>query len=156
MLTRSSRLVGNFEPSYSPDGKKIIFVSDRNGRNDVFTMDVSGSHLRDLASRPQFFSPDPSFAPDGQQVIFENDPSGHSKIYLIRADGSHLRQLTHTSEAQAPFDAIFAPDGKQIAFLTNGPDIFVMNVDGSHVRRLTHSSPSVANQDLSWQALPSH
>lgn len=155
-LTHSSRRVGNFEPSYSPDGKKIIFVSDRDGRNDVFTMSADGSQLRDLASGPQFFSPDPSFSPDGKQIIFENDPSGHSEIYLVNADGSNLRQLTHTSDAQAPFDAIFAPDGKQIAFLTLASEIFTMNADGSSVRQLTHTSPSVANQDLSWQARPRH
>ena len=78
------------DPSWSPDGTRIAFVSDRpgaTGPNDVFVMDVDGSNVLDISNSPGTDWA-PEWSPDGSRIAFRNDRTGDFEIYVMNADGS--------------------------------------------------------------------
>lgn len=83
------------EGSYSPDGKRIVFCSDRDGDPDLYIMDADGKNVRQLTTASGYDG-GPFFSPDGQRVIFRSDrkKEGFLQIYVIDADGKNERALT--------------------------------------------------------------
>ena len=85
-VTRSEAWDG--APSWSPDGMRLAFASDRTGTGlQVFVVDVDGSNLRRLTSQG---GSGPVWSPDSRQIIF----SWGASLYVMNADGSFLAQLT--------------------------------------------------------------
>jgi Tol biopolymer transport system component len=134
-------------PSLSPDGKKILFDSDRSGNSELYVMDLDGNNLKRLTNSPEHDN-SPKWSPDGKQIVFARDLAENSEIFIINADGSNERRLT-----QVPGDDShpnFSPDGKKIIFNSarTSPDlkiewrlqfheVFIMNIDGSDVRQIS-------------------
>lgn len=150
------------EATVSPDGKKIVFTSTRNGDLDLYTMDVDGKNVRRLTTElgydgGAFFSPDgewicyrahhPQAAEDQKTYrdLLAKDlvrPS-RMELFVMRADGSERRQITRFGAAS--FCPFFTPDGKKLIFASNRDDangrnfeLYLINLDGSGVERLTH------------------
>ena len=81
-------------PSWSPDGRRIAFISNRNGGNyQIYMMDSNGKNLRRLTQGPRDWFP--AWSPDGQTIAFESggDEEWSSKIHVVSPDGSNLRRL---------------------------------------------------------------
>src|SRR5262249_11110274 len=123
---------------------KIVFVSTRDGNEEIYTMNVNGSNQTRLTNNIAF-DYSPSFSPDGSKIVFYSDRSGLSKldIYVMNAnDGSNQQQLTSNSAVNA-FPS-FSPDGKQIAFASTRDSgkyqIYIMSADGLNQNRLTGNS----------------
>ena len=91
-LTRIARVNGAL-PSWSPDGRKIVFVSDRDGNLEVYVMNADGSGQRNLTRHPGHDS-DPAWSPDGRKIAFTTKREGNFEIYVMNADGSGQRNLT--------------------------------------------------------------
>jgi len=149
------------ETTVSPDGKRLIFTSHRDGGIGLYTMNVDGTDLRKVHHR-RGYAGGAFFSPDGKWIVYrasfpKTDEEkadfeklladrllrpGNLEIYLARPDGSEERQLTNNGASNwAPS---FHPDGKTIVFASNlhAPksgkfSIYAMNVDGSGQRRLT-------------------
>lgn len=149
------------EATVSPDGKKIVFTSMRDGDLDIYTMNVDGSEVRRLTSTPGYDG-GPFFSPDGKQIIYRaHHPQAPEElkdyqdllkenlirptkleIFLMNADGSNQRQITQNGAASfAPF---FHPSGKKIIYCSNladpkkrNFDLFMINPDGTGQERIT-------------------
>jgi Tol biopolymer transport system component len=80
-------------PSWSPDGRKIVFVNFRDGNFDVYAMNADGSGLRNL-TRHSGHDSDSAWAPDGKKIAFTTKREGNFEIYVMNADGSGQRNLT--------------------------------------------------------------
>ena len=138
-LARPS-LIREGAPSWSPDGKRIVFYAERNDQPaDLFVMDADGSNIRQL-THTAAAEGYPSWSPDGRSITFEaDDASGNFDVYVMNADGSGTRRLTQ--DPRRDVGPAWSPDGKKIVFMSDraGPefDIFEMNADGSGVERLT-------------------
>jgi Tol biopolymer transport system component len=91
-LTRFSPGNGGL-PSWSPDGRKIVFVNDRDGNFEVYVMNADGSGQRNLTRHPGHDS-DPAWSPDGRTIAFTTKREGNFEIYVMNADGSGQRNLT--------------------------------------------------------------
>ena len=104
----------NTYPSWSPDGKKIVFrkiIGDMN--SEVFVADSDGSNQRNLTNNPAFDGW-PSWSPDGSQIVFASNRRANYQIFIMNADGSDVRLVANT-EGRAT-EPRWSPDGKSIYF----------------------------------------
>ncbi len=122
---------------WSPDGQKIVFMSNRGGSPpgsdgyDLYVMNADGSNLRQL-TRAHGWNATPAWSPDGEHIAFTSDQDGKdSGIWLIAPDGTGPRRLSDHGARPS-----WSPDGKKIAFMANG--ICVMDADGTNIQHLTH------------------
>lgn len=113
-------------PSFSPDGNSITFTSTRNGREQIFLMNVDGSDQRLIADGCSS-----TFSPDGNWLWFSTI-CGDSDIKRIQLDGTGLSTIG-SMFGQNPS---LSPDGQFVVFQSND-DIWIMNVDGSNPIQLT-------------------
>ena len=90
-LTRLSNSDGSF--SWSPDGRRIAFVSDHGGNDEVYVVNADGSGLRNLTRNPARDG-HPVWSTDGRTVGFVSNRGGNRDIYVMDADGSRQRNLT--------------------------------------------------------------
>jgi Tol biopolymer transport system component len=137
-------------PSWAPDGRWMVFESDRASFRDLWRIAPDGSGLRRLTdNREGNFDPDVS--PDGRSIAFASSRDGDAEVYVMRADGTGQRRLTaFYRDDWAPR---WSPDGRTIAFLSNreGTDrIFLVGADGTGLRRLTADRAQAQEADVAW------
>ena len=127
----------DYYPSWSPDGSRIVFFSDRDGNYEIYSMNPDGSNQTRLTDNPAG-DRQPSFSPNGQQILFVSERDGNVEIYVMNADGSDQKRLTENPASDhCPF---FSPDGKKILFNSNrdgNREIYIMNANGSQQTKLT-------------------
>jgi|GEM_PF-2338591 len=106
-------------PSFSPDGKKIVFTSKRDGNSEIYVMNNDGSNPTRLTNNNiNDFSP--SFSPDGKKIVFDKRISEYiSKIYIMNDDGSNQEELTAGNSND--YAETFSPNGQEIFY--NSGDI---------------------------------
>jgi TolB protein len=137
------------EASYSPDGKQIVFCSNRSGPEnlELYIMNADGSNVRQLTNAPGCYNGGPFFSPDGTKVIFRSDrkKKDQLQLYVINADGTGEKALTSDDNwvYWAPF---WHKDGKHILYTAadhSDPkarpnyDLYWMNIDTGKTTRLT-------------------
>jgi Tol biopolymer transport system component/TolB-like protein/Flp pilus assembly protein TadD len=130
-LTKSEKF--DADPSFSPDGREVAFVSNRDGNGEVYVLSLEDESVRRLTAHPGVDS-HPVFSPDGTQIAFTSDRGNESAdIFLVNADGSgNVLPLTNwvTNETLEPGG--WSPDGTKIAFFSdrNGKDdIYVVSAE---------------------------
>ena len=125
-LTRLTHSPGpDFDPSWSPNGRRIAFRSERSGEPEIWVMNADGTEQRRLAAGLS-----PAWSPDGSLIAFAGESGGLS---VIRPDGTGLRALPHTEGGEYPS---WSPDGTRIAFnsnLTGDHFMYITEADGSNV-----------------------
>ena len=132
-------------PSWSPDGRRIVFGSSRRedaGNLEIYVMDADGENQRNLTINDTHDN-NPSWSPNGKHIAFDSFGPGAQgiDIYVMDADGKNQRNLTnHPDRDRAPS---WSPDSKRIAFVSNrtrdfNPDLYVMDADGANPRNLTN------------------
>ena len=125
-------------PRWSPDGKRIVWVSTRDGNQDIYSADADGKNLKRLTSEIALDN-NPSWSPDGKRIAFTSNRAGNFEIHIMDADGGNVRRLTNHHALD--YWPTWSPDGKYIAFTSNRDgnyEIYMMNAAGTSVRNLTH------------------
>ncbi len=134
---------------WSPDGKRILFVSSRSGNLDVWAMSPDGSNQEQLTNTPEDEA-QASWSPDGTTIAVEREAGLGTDIWLMDADGSNLRNATNREKTDgAPS---WSPDGTKIVYGSSfgpGTNIWVMDADGSNQKNLTNTT-SGFNWDPAW------
>ena len=152
----------DLSPSWSPDGKRIAFVSNRDGHvhaihnwsmYEIYVMDADGGNLQNLTNSPQN-DLSPSWSPDGKRIAFASwdgkfiDFVAAYEIYVMDADGDNLQNLTNSpNDDRYPS---WSPNGERIVFSSERPghfigergitsEIYVMDTDGGNQQRLTEN-----------------
>jgi tricorn protease-like protein len=141
-------------PSWSPDGKHLVFFSNRDGNNEIYRMRADGSGQTNLTNDPGA-DETATFSPDGKRIVFASNRDGDYDVYRMNANGSGVTQLTDAAGSDG--FGVWSPDGRKIAFLSQrddpaGGDVYVMNADGSNQLRLTDASGT--DVSLDWLANP--
>ncbi len=127
-----------YVPMWSPDGTKILFVSNQDGNDEIYVIDHDGKNQRNISNHPADDG-GPCWSPDGKQIVFMSNRDNNWEIYRIDIDGKNLLRVTnHSATDEFP---LWSPDGKSIAFISmrqGNYDIYVVNPDGQYLRRLTY------------------
>lgn len=146
--------LGDDDPVYSPDGKRIAFerafgpvVNDNAAYVAIFAMNADGSRLTQLTKTPKGSADrQPEWSPDGRTIAFVHSGAGNEgAIEVMNADGSNIRRLTPFAIDAA--DPHWSPDGTRLLFNTyadavqyKSANLFTMRADGTHRVPLTHYS----------------
>ncbi len=150
---------GGYEPSWSPDGARLVFQYDGLWIADISTADISRISL-DLSGgkleNPYLVKP--AWSPGGEWIVFLNESGFAGDIYLVRPDGTELKRLTSTGDVSRDGNLVWSPDGKRIAFsagVGGELEIYVLDIaealQGKDDRRqLTDSPALVRNLVSSW------
>jgi Tol biopolymer transport system component len=180
-LTRDSGANGS--PSWSPDGKQIAFVSDRDdGKARIWIMNADGSNPRILPNSQNtgstgFHGSQPAWSPDGTKILFTAyricGGQAAVSIYVTNVDGTSSQLLTNDPNNCGWYSSPrWSPDGTKIlaglSIKTTGsnlepaPQIVVMNADGSNQINISNRGKYIFNSLLAtysdgqadWQPLP--
>jgi eukaryotic-like serine/threonine-protein kinase len=101
---------------YSPDGKKIVFVSDRSGSSQIWICDSDGSNAVQITSTDAPNNGTPRWSPDGRSIVFDSI-ADNLGVYLVPADGGTPRALVVDSHFNAA--ASFSRDGRWVYFVSD-------------------------------------
>src|SRR5215831_5946267 len=140
-----------YHASLSPDGKKLLFVSELNGSRDIWIADADGQNPVPLTDDPGT-EDQPAWSPDGSKIAYAAFPKerGSFDLWLVNSDGSGRRRLTTTS-ANEIFPT-WHPNGDEIAYVTdaNGNlDLFAVSIRDGNTTPLVVSPDQEARPQFS-------
>ena len=120
-------------PSWSPDGKKVAYVSFEDRKPVVYVHELATGRRVSLSNQKGNNSA-PAWSPNGQTVALALSRDGNTQIYSMNADGSNLRRLTQGNTIDT--EPQYSPDGRSIYFTSDrggNPQIYRMSADGERV-----------------------
>jgi Tol biopolymer transport system component len=131
------------EPSYSPDGKKIVYQANVRRPSvevyTIYTINVGGGGGKSKVTHGY----DPSYSPDGKRIAYTSSDGHDLEIYTINVGGGGKKRLTNnTSNDEAPS---YSPDGKRIAYAGVGSkgynsEIYTINAGGGGKFNVTNNT----------------
>jgi serine/threonine protein kinase len=149
---------GACQPSWSPDGMKLVFTSPCSGPDDKFTnstlyvIDVDGSDMRPLLAEPGG-DYDPAWSPDGTRIAFTSRRTGRPSIFVLNvSDGTVtllFEAVVNFIEARNP---VWSPSNNQILFMVDRgiSEIWAMTETGKNPVQLVFSGPDYKDFDPVW------
>jgi TolB protein len=135
-------------PCWSPDGRRIAFISDRSGTPNLYLCDARGGNVRRLVdSESVCYMPSWHISPAGELIVFGMHGE-KPEMASIRPDGTELTMLGEGH------DPTISPDGKAICYTGHPPEggvtVYVMNYDGKNKRRVVQGSSAVGATFPNW------
>jgi Tol biopolymer transport system component len=157
------------EATVSPNGKKIVFTSERDGDLELYSMDTDGKNVKRLTNEIGYDG-GAFYSPDSKMIVYRRSTPKTAaeiarykellsqdlvvptvfEVWVMNADGSNKRQVTNL--ASASFAPFFTPDGKRLIFCTNffdedranrrrqpNFDLALINLDGTGIERVTYN-----------------
>jgi Tol biopolymer transport system component len=123
--------------SWSPDGRRVAFNSDRTGDMNLFVHSVDDGSVAQITKGPGG-DYQPNWSPDGNKLVFFSSRSGTADIWAVDIETGELSQLTQRPSLE--INPFYSPDGAHIAYQSDHDgrrELWVMNADGSEERQLT-------------------
>ncbi len=134
LLTSSAPLLS---PTWSPDGRKLAYVSFENRRSEVWIQEIYTGKRSKLASFKGKNSA-PAWSPDGRKLALSLSKDGNSELYLFDLQQKTMQRITRNRGADT--EPVWSRDGSKIAFLSDRsgrPQIYQMDANGGRAERLT-------------------
>lgn len=136
-------------PAWSPDGRRVAYVSFENDRSEIYVQDVSTGKRTKISSQPGINSA-PAWSPDGSSIALTLSSSGDPEVYILEVESGKLRKLTNHYGIDT--EATWSPNGRFIYFTSNrsgSPQIYQIPFGGGSPKRLTfegnyNAAPSVS------------
>ena len=131
----------SLSPSWSPDGAKIAFASNRSGRYGIYTLDLATRDVA-LVSLELLTAANPVISPDGNSIAFQGRVSGQVgfDIYVVASSGGAARQLTEAPRNDS--GPAWSPDGRTLYFVSDRStegvfEVYAMDPAGEDERAVT-------------------
>jgi Tol biopolymer transport system component len=158
LVQLTTNMAYDWTPSWSPDGKSVIYTSNYLegqfqqrmsedgtketfevvGDQEIYVMSPNGTTSSALTDNDIAMDGHPVWSPDGSQIAFHSDSQtgGVSEIHVMDADGSNIRKLTDIGGVN--WDPAWSPDGQMLVFshLEDSWSLYTVNADGSGLRSL--------------------
>lgn len=106
----------NYDPTLSPDGKRMIFLKMLEGREQMFMANVDGNGEKQLSHDTADIE-DPTWSPDGRQVAYVRIENGRNALHVMNIDGSADRRVTPPT--QSPIHPAWMRDSRVLLYCTN-------------------------------------
>lgn len=146
-----------FSPQYSPDGKRIVFASDRSSaRPEIWVCDADGSNPSQLLTTQLTttgYSGSPRWSPDGHRIAFDTEIDSHWQIFTVSSHGGKPRQMTRDSDNSRPN---WSHDGKWIYFTSGRSgrgEIWRIPADGGDAMQITRGGGNNVTESEDGQSL---
>ncbi len=148
----------NTTPSYSPDGKKIVFSSDRTGTEKIYVMNYNGSGLKRISNGKGSYSK-PVWSPDGTLIAFTKIANNRFSIGVITPDGKNERIITSSYLVEG---ARWSPNGRYLIYSKKSgpygknsiPKLYMIDIITEYERRIpTSKNEGATDPDwgMSWE-----
>ncbi|MBD7920949.1 Tol-Pal system beta propeller repeat protein TolB [Xanthomonas sp. CFBP 8703] len=137
-------------PNWSPDGKKLAYVSFERGNSSIYIQDIA-TGARQLVSSFRGINGAPSFSPDGKKLALALSRSGNPEIYVMDLGSKQLTQLTNHFGIDT--EPTWAPDGSSIYFTSDRggrPQIYQVAATGGSANRVTFQGNYNATASVSF------
>ncbi|MDB4948870.1 MAG: TolB protein [Gemmatimonadetes bacterium] len=138
--TRGGRYA-SFSPSWSPDGSRFAFVSDRLGEPQIYVMSPGGDArlVSDYVYGQRGYSASPDWSPKGAEIAYHSRVGGSYQIVVGSADGGQTRLLTNSGRNEDPS---WAPDGRHLVYASSrdGGGLYVLDTVTGRTRALLKGS----------------
>jgi len=139
-------------PCYSPDGRRIVFETDRDGSRQIYVMGADGANPRRISQGRGSYST-PVWSPRGDLIAFTKMTGGQFLIGVMKPDGSGERVLTEGFHNEGP---TWAPNGRVLMFFRDspgaggGPRLYTIDLTGYNERPV--ATPAFGS-DPAWSPL---
>jgi serine/threonine protein kinase len=149
---------GACQPAWSPDGKKLVFISPCKGKDEIYygaglyIINADGSNLIPIGTVPggDF---EPAWSPDGKSIAFTSLRTGQMEIFVMSVDDpTSITQITKGPSVEARQPA-WSPDGIQIAYVVKRfgvYQIWLMNSDGTEPKQIVRSGTQFSDYLPTW------
>lgn len=148
----------DYDATFSPDGRWLVFCSERAGNPDLYALDLKQSGPPKALTHGPCMEAAPTFAPDGKTLLFVSDRDGNADIFAMpfqpNDSSANEKAKNLTRNASGDYRPAISPDGKMVAFSSDRDswmevmkdatrtvpfrnEIYLMKIDGSPARRLT-------------------
>jgi len=117
-------------PTFSRDGRRIYYHSNKNGNYDIFVIDEDGENQMTIIDNREGDDVNPCGSPVSDEIVFFSNRDGNFEIYLASSDGSNQERLTF--HPAGDFNPSFSNDGRNVVFHSNrngNLDLFLINLD---------------------------
>src|SRR5262245_23033283 len=110
----------DYNPVFSPDGRWVVFCSERRGNPDLYALDLKNGGQPRLLTDNDSMEDAPAFSPDGKRIVFVSTRDGNADIFTMPFDSENPKASSQavnlTRGAGGDFNPAFSPDGRHIAF----------------------------------------
>jgi serine/threonine protein kinase len=149
---------GACQPSWSPNGEMLVFISPCKGMDDVYYdsslyfINADGSNLTPISTVPggDF---DPAWSPDGKSVAFTSLRTGQMEIFMLNVEDQSVAQITKGASSVESRQPSWSPDGMQIAYTVKRfgvYQIWMMNTDGTNQKQIVRSGSKFSDYLPTW------
>ena len=137
-------------PAWSPDGRKLAYVSFESGNSAVYLQDIGTGARQLIASHPKGINSAPHFSPDGSKLAVTLSYIGNPEIFLI--DIASRKETRVTNNFAIDTEPTFTPDGQSLIFTSDRsgrPQLYQTSIAGGNAERITfqgsfNASPSIS------------
>jgi TolB protein len=137
-------------PNWSPDGRKLAYVSFERGNSSIYIQDIATGG-RQVVSSFRGINSAPAFSPDGRSLALALSRSGNPEIYVMDLGSKQLSQLTNQFSIDT--EPVWAPDGKSLYFTSDRggrPQIYQVPAGGGSATRVTFQGNYNAKASVSY------
>jgi serine/threonine protein kinase/Tol biopolymer transport system component len=150
---------GACQPSWSPDGKKMVFISPCKGMDEIYygaslyIINADGTNPTPVGTVPggDF---DPAWSPDGKSIAFTSLRNGQMEIFILNVENpSSITQITKGAKGVEARQPAWSPDGTRIAYVVKRFGVYqlwLMNADGADQKQIVRSGVAFSDYLPTW------